>query len=339
MIYAVIIFILFAVLVAYAACIVYAMEGWNNGTIQYQAQKPQKQGTISAYSLVIPVRNADVIPHLPDNVPIILVDDYSATPVTYDADNVTVLKNKYQQGKKYALKCGIEHAQTKYVVTSDIDVEFTSEWLNIIDEFLATNQIDMLIMPLKMRQPQTLLDALQETEYVALQTLTGGYALQHNPIMCSGANMLVDKEKWLASWNDIKPEIPSGDDMFMMHSFKRQHLIIKYLKSPSAVLSIQPASSLKALFKQRARWAGKSGHYADYATLMVAAIVVFANTAVLIFYPFVLIKWVIDVMLLYTSRAFFDFKGLVWKSFMLSLVYPIYILITLLIMPFNKKKW
>ena len=336
MIYSVAVFILFMVLIAYAVCLIYAIDGWQSESVWSDTSA---SGGNVGLTLVIPVRNAVSIPVLPANIPIIIVDDYSDNPIQYVADNVIVLRNKYQQGKKFALRYGIEHANTPYIVTSDIDVLFNDKWLDVISSYLVYNQVDMLVLPLKMSQPKSLFDALQETEYVALQTLTGGYALRNNPIMCSGANLVFKREQWLAAWNDIKPEIPSGDDMFMLHSFKRRGLVVKFLKAQEATLSISPAPSLKQLIRQHARWAGKAGNYADLATQLVAVVMLLGNIAVILCYPLVLIKWIIDATLLNTSHVFFNYRGVFWKSFLLSLVYPFYILVTLVAIPFNRKKW
>ncbi len=339
MYFGIIIIVFFLLLIIYSFVIIHAIEGWQSrGLFMPDAQK--QTTSYSDITIVIPVRDADkiIVPDLP--VPIIIVDDHSNQPLNVQGGaNVEIITNTNHQGKKWALRCGIEHAQTKYVVTTDCDTRLTAQWLQTVCAYLADHQPDMLIMPLKMRRPDNLLSALQETEYVAIQTLTGGYAMSGNPIMCSGANMLVNREHWLASWDDIMSDIASGDDMFMLHSFKRQGLNIDFLKSPSALLEIEPAMSLKDLFRQRARWAGKAGHYTDRTTKQVGAMVVIANMAVLLFPPFVLIKWIIDLTLLWTSQRFFGFQHAMLKSLALSVVYPVYVLITLILIPFRKNQW
>ena len=338
MLYFIFILLCFLVLIAYAVAILHAVEGWQKR--DWFVSQNGKCLDLSDITIIIPIRTDKkiVIPDLP--VAIVIVDDHNNRSLeVVGGANVRVIKNTYPQGKKHALRCGIEFAKTKYVITTDCDTVLTTEWLQTIRAYILDHQPDMLIMPLKMREPHSLFDALQETEYVALQTLTGGYAIAGSPIMCSGANLLVLRERWLDCWDDIMPNVASGDDMFMLHSFKRQGLKIDFLKSPLAALEIEPARTIKDLFRQRTRWAGKAGYYHDGETILVGALVILANLAVLTFPPFVLIKWIIDLTLLWASDRFFGFKHALLKSLALSVVYPFYILITLIMIPFRKNQW
>lgn len=339
MLFALITLLLFAILIAYAFVILHAIEGWQSRELYII--KPRSQHlSADLITIVIPARTNSIIniPDLP--VHIIVVNDHNEQPLqVVGKPDVEIIDNIYEQGKKHALHCGIEHAKSKYVITTDCDTRLTTEWFEAVCNYLFEHEVDMLIMPLKMRHSASLFEAMQETEYVALQTLTGGYAIVNDAIMCSGANMVVDREKWLASWDDILPDIPSGDDMFMLHSFKRQGLKIDFLKSPAATLEIQPSTTLKSLFAQRARWAGKAGRYTDRTTIKVALAVLAANLTVILFPPFVVIKWIIDLTLLWTSQRFFGFQHALLKSLLLSIVYPLYILTTLIIIPFSKNKW
>ena len=321
----------------------YAVEGWQSVEISTLRHNTT---SIPKISVIIPIHQKEtplcldeqLKPLLSAHVPIIIVNDHSTAPITCSLQGVTIINNAYPQGKKYALRCGIEYAQTQYVVTTDADVILHSEWIPAIQDRLSQSNVDMLILPLKMKSG-TFLANMQETEYVALQTLTGGFALAGNPIMCSGANLVINRQWWLASWDYIRPDIPSGDDMFMLHSFKQRGLKIDFLKSQSAILTINPAPSLSSLFRQRTRWAGKANHYTDRPTFVAGAIVVFANLAVIVFPPMVLIKWLIDLNLLLTSKYFFTYKNPVTKSLLLSVVYPFYILTTLILIPFRGEKW
>ncbi len=330
------------------------MEGWQRESYKQAVQQNNDSVHDSLLSVVVPFhinfKNQDSKfnpnPSIQHNrsVPFIYVDDHSESVNSQLLTlNSQLISSSYPRGKKYALRAGMEYASTPYVITTDIDTNPTDEWLNAIAEYYSQhstlNLPDLLILPLKMRQPRNFFEAMQETEYVALQTLTGGYAMAGEPIMCSGANMVVNRLKWLDSWENIRPEVPSGDDMFVLHSFKRQGLSIGYLKSQAATLIIEPASCLKSLFRQRARWAGKAGHYTDRMTKLVGAVVVAANISVLLFPPFVFVKWIIDLNLLWTSRTFFNFRRPVLKSLLLSVIYPFYVLATLILIPFRGKDW
>lgn len=335
MTYTIIIFCCFIVLLAYASALLYAVEGWQRQRIEKCEHEINQNDVLT---IVMPIHNATHIPQLPQDVRVVIVDDHSNKPIHCQQSNVEIIPNTYQQGKKWALRCGIEHATTPYIATIDCDIVLPEQWLSAISCYLQNNQPDMLILPLRM-ESKCLFGALQETEYVALQMLTGGYALRNNAIMCAGANLIFKRDKWLLSWDDIQPDIPSGDDMFMLHSFKQKGYKIEFLKSKEATAHIMPCETISQLFRQRSRWAGKAGAYTDKTTKLVGATMITANLAVLVCPPLLLVKWLIDMYLLWYGQYFFELKHLFLKSLLLSFVYPFYILITLMIAPFRKNKW
>ena len=64
----------------------------------------------------------------------------------------------------------------------------------------------------------SLLEQLQIAEYAAIQELTMRTAKKNQAIMCSGANLIVRREVWLECESELHPEIPSGDDMFLLEA-------------------------------------------------------------------------------------------------------------------------
>ena len=84
---------------------------------------------------------------------------------------------------------------------------------------------DLIILPLRMESENakpSLLEQLQIAEYAAIQELTMRTAKKGQAIMCSGANLIVRREVWLECENELHPEIPSGDDMFLLEAVKRK---------------------------------------------------------------------------------------------------------------------
>ncbi len=149
----------------------------------------------------------------------------------------------------------IAAATTEYVWLQDDDI--------IPPKMTPETDTDLLILPLRMTGGNSLLERLQIAEYAAIQQLTIDSAQQGKPVLCSGANLIVRRERWLESWGDLRPEIPSGDDMFLLESFKRRGLRIEVQDAPEYTASVQAVPTWRAFFRQRMRWAGKAPHYTD----------------------------------------------------------------------------
>lgn len=303
-------------------------------------------------TLVIPFRNISnreipLVKCVPASVKngqisVLLVDDHSADNSSYilqtafaGYSNVHILSSPYPQGKKHALRYGIEQAATSYVWLSDIDV--------LLPDFPFRDvplQADLYILPLQMREQPGLLCRLQHIEYVAIQTLTMLAAGCHHPVMCSGANLLVRRECWLDSFPDLHLELPSGDDMFLLQAFKRKNLRIAYFPDSNSAAVVFPETTWKGLLRQRMRWAGKAPAYTDTDILVCGAWVVLSNLLAL-FPPLFLLKYIADVCLVcYGIRRYrFAQKAVLWYAFLLSLVYPWYVLCSLLGGLVRRNKW
>lgn len=260
-------------------------------------------------------------------------------PVYAAMEEITVIVprrgiNDDGKGKKYALQKLITEAHTEYVWLQDDDVVFALDAPvpNLQDE------PDLLILPLRMAAGTgSLLAKLQQTEYAAIQSLTVYAAERGHAVMCSGANMVVRRQRWLESAKDLHWEIPSGDDMFLLESFKRRGLHIKVAYAP--VAEIAPAPTLRALLHQRMRWAGKAPRYTDRDILLCGALTLVFNLLAWL-PPVFLVKYLTDCLLIHRARRFgFVVRHYMGYAFLLSLVYPIYLLVCLIGGLFRQKQW
>ena len=226
--------------------------------------------------------------------------------------------NDEGNGKKYALQKLISAADTQYVWLQDDDV--------IAPTKTPVTTADLLILPLRMAGGNSFIERLQRAEYAAIQQLTIASAQQGKPVMCSGANLIVKRERWLESWEDLHPDIPSGDDMFLLESFKRRGLRIEVLDEAAYTAVVQPMLSWRELFKQRMRWAGKAPHYTDRDILRCGRMVLCANVLQVLCPLILLLKFPYEYRLIKKRDASVSFLD----AFVLELIYPFYMLICLI---------
>lgn len=241
-------------------------------------------------------------------------------------DHITIVVprkgiNDEGKGKKHALYRLISAAKTEYVWMQDDDVI-----LEVKGERLEVKGTDLLILPLRMEsknEKPSLLEQLQIAEYAAIQQLTIETAKRGHAVMCSGANLIAKRDRWLESYEDLHPEIPSGDDMFLLESFKRRGLEITVLDDPRYEAIVRPHISWRAFLKQRMRWAGKAPRYTDKDIIRCGAIVLGMNLLQLICPLLLLIKFPIEYRLIKIRDKSVSFL----IALALEIIYPLYILI------------
>lgn len=243
--------------------------------------------------------------------------------------------NDDNKGKKWALHKLIRETSTEWIWLADDDVIFPTE----VPSEAELSDADMLILPLRMQASEasshvSLLVRLQQLEYDAIQALTIQTALRGHAVMCSGANILVRREVWLALENELHPDIPSGDDMFLLEAMKRHHLRVRAINKYDATCFAEP--TLRGLLRQRMRWAGKAPHYRDADILVMGAFTVLSNLLAVLCPVWLIGKWIADVRLIQTRTKIT--AKIVVDALLLTLVYPWYMLICL-IGGFFRKKW
>ena len=257
-------------------------------------------------------------------------------------------------GKKHALSKLIHAATTEYVWLHDDDVILPPvcqpEGRSVFCQPKAVCQHSgLVILPLKMESESdepSLLEKLQIAEYAAIQELTMRTAKSGHAVMCSGANLIVRREAWLACEPDLHPEIPSGDDMFLLEAMKKRGYKISVIDEPDFTAVVRPQTTWRAFFRQRMRWAGKAPKYTDPDILRYGALIVAANLLQLFCPLILLIKFPIEYSLI-RRRQMREHKIINYQlsiinfsiALLLEVLYPFYILFSLLGGLFRQKKW
>ena len=241
-------------------------------------------------------------------------------------EHITPIKgvNDDNLGKKHALSKLIHAATSEYVWLHDDDVVLPEacEKAVVLDGGL-------IILPLRMESlydKPSLLERLQIAEYAAIQELTMRSAKSGKAVMCSGANLIVKREVWLECEKDLHPEIPSGDDMFLLEAVKRHGYKIKVIDEPAYTAVVRPLTSWKAFFRQRMRWAGKAPKYTDRDIIRCGRLVAAANLLQILCPLIILIKFPIEWSLIKSREPQTSW----YVALLLEILYPFYLLICLI---------
>ena len=259
-------------------------------------------------------------------------------------------------GKKHALSKLIHATTSDYLWLHDDDVilpkasnspqgGLTTQWPDSVSGL--TGEAGLVILPLKMESESanpSLLEKLQIAEYAAIQELTMRTAKRGRAVMCSGANLIVKREVWLACEPDLHPEIPSGDDMFLLEAAKRRGYKIGVIDELDYTAIVRPQTTWASFFRQRMRWAGKAPHYTDPDIRRCGLIITLANIAQILCPPILLIKFPIEYSLIRVrlkKNLQYSISNLQLFSIalLLEICYPLYLLISLLGGIFSRRAW
>lgn len=306
----------------------------------YQLLAALKNQTTSAFELVL------VNDHSTDNTRKVMESAKSdfADIVILDAEG---------SGKKQALKQGILSSRGDLIITTDADCIPECTWIETITAFQHEFPSDLIICPVGMSGNKTAFDQLQQLEFSTLVASGAGATGVNMPIMCNGANLAFTKEAWLQSQHELHDEQISGDDMFLLLDIKKRRGVIRFLKSSEAFVSTSTVPTFKSFIRQRQRWTSKSTAYTDWQVIFTActvflvsliqiALLAFSIYDLLYLYLFAVVfvvKYLADLLLLSKVSGFFELKHMVVNSFMLSLLYPFYIVVVAITGLMSKPVW
>lgn len=237
--------------------------------------RPEVNPSPQAISILIPFRNEAlrINPllkslaklNLQKGDELILLDDGSTDvgiPADYPLrDEIKLVRiPAHQVGKKAALNHGFELSKNDWILTTDADCWFGDDWLNAWRTKIQP-ETNLLIGPV-MSSGSGFLAQFDQAENACLLTITNASAGHNQPMLCSGANLLIRKSAWEAVGGySAHANLASGDDVLLM---KAIHTLnpksIKAFADESLSVFTHAASSWQMWFVQRRRWASKSSH-------------------------------------------------------------------------------
>jgi glycosyltransferase involved in cell wall biosynthesis len=277
---------------------------------------------------------------------IILVNDNS-TDRTFELasefrgkNKVVVLQNE-GKGKKQAIRTGIKKSSGQLIVTTDADCRMGERWIQTIAAFYETNKPDLIICPVELESITGFFGKFQELEFLSLQGITAGTCLAGESTMCNGANLAFYKKAYLNNSDNLHDEINSGDDIFLLHSLKKEMKSeILWLESPDAIVTAAAAPTIGAYLNQRKRWISKARYYNDTSTLflgiatfiailtIITVLVagIFIPQLLLVFLAAFLLKSIPDYLILRNVTKRYSKKSLLPWFIPSQILYPFYVM-------------
>lgn len=270
-------------------------------------------------------------------------DDGSEKLLSSQAIDHLIMLNAKGHGKKNALREAIEMSRGELIVTSDADCIPPDSWLKTLALWYQGTGADMLVGPVKMIPDGSFSAYYDSIDYYSLQMSGAGAVMLGKPVFCSAANLAFTKAAWdEASGCMDGAKFASGDDVFLLHAFKKLKKSIVFVSDKEALVQTPVTGTVRGFFRQRVRWGGKSPAYKDSFSVLVALSVLFANLWLLALIPasfcrdicfrilivaFTL-KLLADYSLLKTGRRLFSISYPFAIHLLFSMIYPFVLCLT-----------
>lgn len=254
-----------------------------------------------------------------------------------------ILIDAQGSGKKAAIREGIEVASGELIVSCDADCVPGPEWIKTIVTKYRQDDADMLAGPVRMLPGDTLIGQYDAIDYYSLQVSSAAAIKAGFPVFCSAANMAFRKSAWEEAQDLMDGQnYLSGDDVFLLHAFKKLGKRIVFISDPGAVVDTFSSGSIATCFRQRVRWGGKSRGYKDVASIILTLTVFGANLFLLVLLipvitgslPFWLlaasfgIKAVTDYLLLSGGKRVFKVTLPFYRYVLIAVIYPFVLVLT-----------
>ncbi|MBF9224102.1 glycosyltransferase [Hymenobacter ruricola] len=349
----------------YAALMLWLRGGWDaalNEELGRRNEKLSDNNSSLIFSVLIAARNeAESLPQLlrdlaAQTLPagrfeVLIADDHStdATAALVAAASAATFPLRLvslaapETGKKAALQAALQAARAPWLVCTDADCRLGPGWLAAYAALIAQRQdANFISGPVLLTGPDTVFNNLMGLEFAGLVGVGAACLARRQPTMCNGANLAYRRATFEAVGGFAdNAHLASGDDEFLLHKIHAAFPgTAHFLADAAAIARTAAPATLRALLRQRVRWASKWRHYQSPASRRLALLVLGANVALAAgvgaglawpaLWPWVLAAWAIklgaDAWFLSPVLRFLGRRRWLWGLLPLQVLYAPYAL-------------
>ena len=296
-------------------------------------------------------------------IELILVDDEStdrtvqkinwhATDCDFDVKVIKSKRIKDFAPKKLAITRGIENASNEIIALIDADISGGSDWLKSTVHQMKESNADLQpgIVLADYHEWKHPFASIQALDFGGLVACGLGSAGWNKPFLCNGANLALKKSAFMEiEGYDGYEKILSGDDVFLLEKMRNAGKKISYNLLEESRILTKPKKNIKSFLLQRSRWASKNMKF-DSPFLLIALLIsyfyfiVVPVAAVILpftqFFPGLLVKLLMDILLIMPFLKRFDSEGDLFKTiFSAELFQFFYIPVAGIMSVFKKYDW
>ncbi len=293
----------------------------------------------------------------PDNLlQVVVVDDHSTDNTAgvvkrYGSDRVKYINLREHLDsddtiiayKKKALATGIAHSSGHLIVTTDADCIPPKQWLLHIAQLYEKEMPVMIVAPVDLTNNNSIVEVFQSLDFMSMQGITAASHFMNMGNMSNGANLAFSRDAYehVGGYAGID-HLASGDDYLLMMKLQKVYSgRIAYLKSPLAIVPTPPQHDWAGFYRQRVRWASKSGKYDDkkmttvlsfvylydLSLVVLAVASIFSKGCVMALAACLLVKVIAELIYLYPVARFFNKRRQLWIFPFLQPLHILYIVL------------
>ena len=296
-------------------------------------------------------------------IQLLLVDDHSTDKSKQCIEN---FKNQYDnqflsidylaiigEGKRQGLIEAKSLLKGSYALFTDADSILPSGLLKRYSLLFQKNDgIKLLAGPVVLNAPNSF-QKLQSIEFSSLWYLSALMSKRKWAVLCSGANMAVESEQYLAyNGHEDLGNTASGDDVLLLNKYQQETATsVHFVMEQECIVESQSEPEFAAFYQQRKRWASKWKTYRGgkaqwistlmglhYLAMVVGFILCIFDYQAL-FVLLVVLKWGVDLIFISISNHFFAIKSNIFLNLVLVLIYPFYALYFGTVAQIGKYRW
>lgn len=236
-------------------------------------------------SVIVPFRNeaARLAPLLDsiqsatlDPLEYVFVDDHSDDGCAHliekkiHAKHLFIIElNDNEEGKKVAIRRGINESSGQWVLSMDADVSFKNDYFSTLSNL---EEADMYVLPAVMVAKRWH-EHLYEVDLILVNAANCGLAGWKRPIMASGANLLYRRAAFdQFDQFERHAHMPSGDDIYLLRDFRENAADVRLMTDPNLAIQTETPQSFSEFIHQRLRWLAKTGDVKDHLSTSLAII-------------------------------------------------------------------
>ena len=287
---------------------------------------------------------------------IILVDDHSedasmSVAQSYADQRIKVVcSHDNISGKKAALKLGYEKSSGEILFFTDADCILERKCIELSVAKMLNDKCSMICGPVCYIDRKGFLQKTMQLEFLSLTgSGAAGFFMGH-PFMCNGANFAVMRDVYAAA--DTNEKYSSGDDVFLLHYVHKNHKV-GFAQYHECIVKTMPPKSIGEFFSQRVRWASKASGYRNPFAIFVSGLILLMSLSLivafvaacvchiylLVFFCLFFMKLVVDSWFIMPVLRFYNRRKLCLAIIPLTLLYPIYIVVTAVASIVFRPKW
>lgn len=193
--------------------------------------------------------------------------------------------------KQAALARGIATARGEWILVTDADCTVGPGWIRAMARFFA-DDVAFVAGPVrydlargkrrgigrrnrafseasagrydekKKHTRPTFFSRLQALEFMGLVAVGAGSIGLGRPTICNGANVAYRRQDYLAyhAAQDASVD-PASDELLAQHLAEKQTGSVRFCAAPEALVTTPPATSMRAFWEQRRRWAATGARF------------------------------------------------------------------------------